>query len=94
MNMDYTQLFIKKVVITKLEDSSVKTVDAKDFTPNELLEIFAMFPQDVMYIDNGITAFILKEFIQSIDSAYGKHKCGSCGAEYKNSADGGAEGFF
>ena len=94
MNMDYTQLFIKKVVITKLEDGSTKTVDAKDFTPNELLEIFAMFPQDVMYIDDGITTFILKEFVQKIDTAYGEHKCGSCGAVYKNAADGGTDGFF
>lgn len=63
MNMDYVQLFVKKVDILKKEDGTVKTVNAAEFTPNELLEVLAMFPQDVLYTDGGITEFILKEFI-------------------------------
>lgn len=94
LNIDYTQLFIKKVDIIKKVDNTIKTVDAKNFTTKELLEIFSMFPQDVLYTDDGIMTFIFNEFVKKIDDAYGKHKCGQCGAEYKNTIDGGLEGFF
>lgn len=94
LDMDYTTLFIKKVDITKIADGSVKTVTASDFTASEFLEIISMFPQDVMYVDDGITQFILKEFIEKIDAAYDEHHCGACGALYKNPLDGGVSNFF
>lgn len=94
LNIDYTQLFIKQVVITKLEDNSVKTVNSNDFTAAEFLEILSLFPQDVLYVDNGIIAFIIKEFIKNVEKAYEQHKCGICGAVYKNSQDNSTTGFF
>ena len=54
LNVDYTNLFIKKIELTDKWTGDTSIIDASDYTIDELFEVISVFPQDVLYADNGI----------------------------------------
>lgn len=94
LNVDYTNLFIKKIEFIDKTTGDTNVIDADEYTTSELLEVISVFPQDVLYADNGIIQYITKEFITKINDTFDKHKCAICGAMVDATSDSSAEGFF
>lgn len=95
LNVDYINLFIKKVEFQDKTTTEQPTViSTEEYSVDELFEIISVFPQDVLYSERGIIAYITSEFISKINNAFEKHACLICGAECENSADQDLNGFF
>lgn len=94
INVDYTNLYIKKIAFIDKLSKDETVIDASDYKIDELFEMIAVFPQDVMYSENGIIQHITEEFITKINNAFEKHKCMVCGAECESTSDSSVEGFF
>lgn len=95
VNVDYSCAFIKEISFSSLDGSGEPTrIVTADFTPAEMSEILESFPQDVIYVDDGVLGFVVENFINKINDAFEKHKCGSCGAVYDESIDGDAQSFL
>lgn len=94
LNVDYTNLFIKKIEFTDKTSGEVNSIDATDYSIDELFEVISVFPQDVLYSDNGIIQHITQEFITKINDAFDKHECAVCGKLCESTSDSSAEGFF
>ena len=54
LNIDYISLFIKDVSFTDKTTGEESAISASDYTVDEMFDIIAVFPQDVMYSDSGI----------------------------------------
>lgn len=93
-NVDYTNLFIKGVTFTDKSTNEVTTIDFNDYTLNEMFELISVFPQDVLYAENGIIQYITQQFITKINDAFDKHECVVCGKLCETAADSSADGFF
>ena len=94
LNVDYTNLFIKKIEFTDKSTGDTSIIDASDYTIDELFEVISVFPQDVLYADNGIIQHITSEFITKINDTFDKHECVVCGKLCESTSDSSAEGFF
>ena len=94
INMDYVNMFVKSVKLHNKQSGMDKDIDMSLFTAPEIEEIFSAFPQDVLYVDNGILTFITQNFIKKINDSFEKHKCAQCGTAYEEAIDGSSEGFF
>lgn len=94
MNMDYINMFIKTIHMKNKETGSENDIYMPAFDPIEIDDIFSVFPQDVMYVDDGIINFISKNFIGKINDTFDKHKCGACGAIQEDTIDDDVESFF
>ena len=95
INIDYSCAFIKQIDFKSLTgDSEPTTINTSDFTSQEVVQILESFPQDVVYVDNGVLSFIVEQFINKINDSFEKHKCGSCGAIYDESIDGDTTSFL
>ena len=94
LNIDYISLFIKDVsFIDKATDEKTE-ISTSDYTVDELFDVIAVFPQDVLYSENGIIQYITKEFIAKINDAFEKHECAVCGKLCEDTSDSSAEGFL
>ena len=94
MNSDYIMTFIKDVTYTNKKSDISKTIHVEDFSVEEAEDMFSVFPQDVLYVDDGILTFITDNFIKSINATFDKHACAQCGATYEEAIDNGTESFF
>ena len=94
INMDYVNMFVKNVKLHNKQNGIDKDIDMSLFTAPEIEEIFSAFPQDVLYVDNGILTFITDNFIKKINDSFEKHKCAQCGTIYEEAVDRSSEGFF
>lgn len=94
INMDYMNNFVKEVKIVNKADGSEQNIVMAQFTPDEVNQIFASFPQDVLYIDNGVLNFIATEFIVKPNECFDKHKCAQCGTIYEEAVDKDTGSFF
>ena len=94
INMDYMNNFVKEVKIVNKADGSEQNIDMAQFTPDEVNQIFASFPQDVLYVDNGVLNFIATEFIAKPNECFDKHKCAQCGTIYEEAVDKDTGSFF
>ena len=92
--MDYMNNFVKEVKIVNKADGSEQNIDMAQFTPDEVNQIFASFPQDVLYVDNGVLNFIATEFISKPNECFDKHKCAQCGTIYEEAVDKDTGSFF
>lgn len=54
LNIDYISLFIKSMTFSDAGSSAKTVIDANDYTIDELLDVVSVFPQDVLYSENGI----------------------------------------
>lgn len=87
INIDYINLFIKKVKYTDKASGVEDELSIDNYTLNEFFDILSVFPQDVMYSENGIITYITTEFISNINSVFEKHKCYQCGHMCDTTAD-------
>jgi hypothetical protein len=55
INIDYINLFIKKMCFTDKSTGETTSVDSQDYTIDEILDVISVLPQDVMYAENGLT---------------------------------------
>lgn len=94
LNVDYTNLFIKKITFVDKTTGDETTIDVDDYTLDELFEVISVFPQDVLYADNGIIQHITRQFITKINDTFDKHECVVCGKLCESSSDSSAEGFL
>lgn len=94
INMDYMNNFIKEVKVINKTNGNEQLIDTSLFEPDEVNQIFATFPQDVLYVENGILNFIATEFIAKINESFDKHKCAQCGAIYEEAVDKDVGSFF
>ena len=80
-NIDYTNLFIKKVQMVKKDDPGNKLVaDLTLMTYKEIEELISLFPQEIVFSENnGVLKFITTEFIDRINSVFQYEKCAACG---------------
>lgn len=95
VNVDYSCAFIKEISFSSLSGAGEPTrIVTSDFTSAEMSQILESFPQDVIYVDEGVLGYIVENFINKINDAFEKHKCGSCGAVYDESIDGDTQSFL
>ena len=94
LNIDYVSLFIKSISFAESGSESMTQIDASDYTIDEMFDVISVFPQDVLYSDNGIIQYITKEFIGKINDAFEKHECAICGKLCEDTSDSSAEGFL
>lgn len=94
LNMDYISLFIKDFSFTDKSTGEQTDIASSDYTVDELFDLIAVFPQDVLYSENGVIQYITKEFIGKINDAFEKHECVVCGKLCEDTSDSSAEGFL
>jgi len=58
INVDYTNLFIKSMEFTDVSTGETTFIDTADYSIDEVLDVISVFPQDVMYSDNGVISYI------------------------------------
>lgn len=87
VNMDYVNLYIKDVVITNKNSNTTRTIHLYDYAPEEIEEILSVFPQDVLYSENGVLKFVTTEFIKKINDTFDVQKCASCGEIYEGTVN-------
>lgn len=78
IDSDYINMFVKTAKIINKLTNDEQNIDFEQFTPSEVTEIFSVFPQEVVYVNDGIISYISKEFMQSLNDTFQKHKCGCC----------------
>ena len=83
-NMDYVNLFIESLTMQNKSTQASRTIKLSDYPASEIEDIVAVFPQDVLYSDNGVLKFIVNEYIKKINDSFEEHKCYNCGAKYQN----------
>lgn len=86
-------LFVQSVEIEILDTGAKKTVDLRDYGAGDVEEIFATFPQDVLYAEDGVIQHVAANYIQRVNDAFDKHKCLQCGETYDNDV-GSADAFL
>jgi hypothetical protein len=87
-------MFIKNVTIVNKTTNETNFIDFSQFTIKETLEIFSAFPQEVMYVDDGVIHYISTEFLQKINSVFSTHKCGACNTICEDTLDQNIASFF
>ena len=94
LNIDYISLFIKSVSFIDITSGETSKINSSDYSIDELFDVISVFPQDVMYAENGIIQYITKEFIGKINDAFEKHECAVCGKLCDETSDSSTEGFL
>ena len=93
-NMEYVNLFMKSLVFENKNTGKVTSIDFADYKVSDLEEIISVFPQDVLYSEEGVLKFIVKECIQPLNDAFDKHECWQCHTIHEKDNVNQAESFF
>lgn len=93
-NIEYVDLFVKNVIITNKSTGKSRAIVFSDFNVTDIEDIFAKFPQDVMYHENGLINFITENYLNNINKTFEKHVCMNCGAEFEKGESNRVESFF
>ena len=80
VNVDYVNLFIKKMEFTDAASGETTSIDTSDYSIDEIFDVISVFPQDVMYSENGVISYITDNFISRINDTFDKHRCTVCNA--------------
>lgn len=88
VNLDYVDLYIKHIKIENKITKLVKNIRISDYEPKDVEEILSIFPQDVMYSEDGVLKFITNEFIKKINDSFDDQTCYNCGEVYENTVHG------
>ena len=83
-NMEYINLFIKTLTITNKTNNTDRVINFNDFEAGDIEQILSVFPQDVLYADDGVLKFIVTEYIKKINDSFDSHECFQCGTKYEN----------
>lgn len=98
-NMEYINLYIKKISMISKDDSDPNDVleaDRSKVTDGEDIigELISIFPQNIIFSDeNGLVSYISKNFIEKINNVFSYEKCPYCGA-LTNEGIGSTADFF
>ena len=93
-SMEYINLFMKSVNFENKNTGKKTSVNFGDYKVSDLEEIISIFPQDVLYSEEGVLKFIVKEFIQPMNDAFDKHECWNCGTVHEKGNTNQVESFF
>lgn len=93
-NIEYVDLFVKDVIITNKSTGRSRAIVFSDFNVTDIEDIFAKFPQDVMYHENGLINFITENYLNNINKTFEKHVCMNCGTEFEKGESNRVESFF
>lgn len=93
-NMEYINLFLKSVTATNKESGVERTVDLSSLSQGAREQILNVFPQDVLYSDNGVLKFVVEEFIEKMNSTFDKHECYKCRHIHEKGEISNPESFF
>ena len=92
-NIDYINLFIKQIDLENKSTNSVKQIILSDYAVKDIEDIVAVFPQDVLYSDDGVIQYIANNYIKKINDTFDEHTCFNCGEKYENDVNS-AESFL
>lgn len=93
-NLEYINLFIESIHYENKFTNKSTDINFADYLVSDIEEIMSIFPQDVLYADNGIIKFIITEMIQPINDAFDKHECWKCQTIHEKVTTNQAESFF
>lgn len=93
-NLEYINLFIEKISYTNKQTGKTTVIDFNDYLVSDIEDIMCIFPQDVLYSDNGVIKFIVTNMIQPINDAFDKHECWKCGTIHEKGNINQTESFF
>ena len=93
-NIEQMNLFVRKLKMTNKDTGVVREIDFSKYNVTDISDIFAMFPQDVVYSDNGIINIITTKFINQLNNSFDKHACSSCGTVYEQDGSNQVESFL
>lgn len=93
-NLEYINLFIESISYINKSTGKQTNINFSDYLVSDIEEIMSIFPQDVLYSDNGIIKFIINEMIQPINDAFDKHECWKCHTIHEKGHMNQAESFF
>lgn len=87
-NIEYINLFIKTINMSNKLTNNTRNINFNDFEAGDVEKIISVFPQDVLYSDDGVLKFIVNEFIKKINDTFERHECYQCSEEYENDING------
>lgn len=87
-NIEYINLFIKTINMTNKTNNNTRNINFNDFEAGDVEKIISVFPQDVLYSEDGVLKFIVNEFIKKINDSFEQHECYQCGEKYENDING------
>lgn len=84
-NVEYVSLFIRKIeMIEKADHNDRTTADLTLMAYNEVEKLIELFPQSVIYSENGgVINYITTNFLDRLNNLFKYEKCMYCGAETK-----------
>ncbi len=92
-NVDYINLFIKQIDLTNKISKTSKKIVFADYPVRDIEDIMAVFPQDVLYSDDGVIQYIANNYIKKINDTFDVHTCFNCGEKYEHDVSS-AESFL
>lgn len=92
-NMDYVDLYISSIKIFNKTNKTEKFVDLNEFNAGEVEDVISIFPQDVLYSEDGVIKYVVDNFISKINASFEEQTCYNCGAKTKT-AIGNSESFL
>ena len=92
-NIDYINLFIESIKLQNKVSGTEKDIVMSDYAVKDIEEIMAVFPQDVLYSDDGVLQYIANNYIKKINDTFEEHTCYNCGEKYSNDINS-AESFL
>lgn len=93
-NIEYIDLFIQKIDLTIKSTGTTKNIDFSQYKASEVEEILQVFPQDVLYSDQGVLTYISNEYLKKLNDAFEKHQCIRCGTIQEDDQTNQVEGFL
>lgn len=93
-NLEYVNLFIKTINMKKKIDGTLRIINFADYNVSDIEDILSMFPQDVLYTENGVLKYIVDNYIKVVNEAFEKHKCYHCGTVHEKGDVNSSESFF
>lgn len=81
-NMDYINLYIKRIEIVDKKTNAKDVADLTFMTYNDIEKLISMFPQNIVFSEkDGVMQYIVKNLIMQTNSVFQREKCIQCGAE-------------
>ena len=93
-NLEYVNLFISKVSILNKNTNAVRNIDFSQYKVSDIEDILEIFPQDVLYAENGVLKYIVNEYIKKVNDAFDKHEWWKCNTIHEKEGANNSESFF
>lgn len=93
-NIEYVNLFIRELKFKNLNTKKETIINFDNYLVSDIDEIINTFPQDVLYSETGVIKYIVKEFLETLNSQFDKHACANCGTIHEKGGENNVENFF